>query len=116
MHTQTEFSNLREQSGLSIDELSDKLGFSARTLYRWDRGETEPREAALHVLRKLAEKPKLNGYDDSDGFTFIDLFAGIGGLRKGFEPIGGRCVFTSERDQYPVRSYTGSFPMLPCHR
>lgn len=109
MHTQTEFSNLREQSGLSIDELSDEPGFSARTLYRWDRGETEPRKVALDVLRNLADKPKLNGYHDSDGFTFIDLFAGIGGLRKGFEPIGGRCVFTSEWNQYAQQTYKANF-------
>lgn len=38
-------------------------------------------------------------------FTFIDLFAGIGGLRKGFEPIGGKCVFTSEWDRFCVETY-----------
>ena len=31
-------------------------------------------------------------------FTFIDLFAGIGGMRLGFEYVGGRCVFSSEID------------------
>ncbi len=31
-------------------------------------------------------------------FTFIDLFAGIGGIRLGFEHVGGKCVFSSEWD------------------
>lgn len=38
-------------------------------------------------------------------FSFIDLFGGIGGLRRGFEPIGGRCVFTSEWDRYSQLTY-----------
>jgi len=43
-------------------------------------------------------------------FTFIDLFAGIGGLRLGFESIGGRCVFTSEWDRYSQKTYRANFP------
>lgn len=38
-------------------------------------------------------------------FTFIDLFAGIGGLRKGFDLIGGSCVFTSEWDRFAAKTY-----------
>jgi DNA (cytosine-5)-methyltransferase 1 len=38
-------------------------------------------------------------------FTFIDLFAGIGGIRQGFEHIGGKCVFTSEWDKYARTTY-----------
>jgi DNA (cytosine-5)-methyltransferase 1 len=49
--------------------------------------------------------------DSSDAdFTFIDLFAGIGGLRRGFESIGGRCVFTSEWDKYSQKTYAANFP------
>ncbi|WP_298744757.1 DNA (cytosine-5-)-methyltransferase [uncultured Brevundimonas sp.] len=49
--------------------------------------------------------------DDAPGdFTFIDLFAGIGGLRRGFESIGGRCVFTSEWDRYSQKTYRANFP------
>ena len=33
-------------------------------------------------------------------FTFIDLFAGIGGMRLGFEDAGGKCVFSSEKDKF----------------
>ena len=42
-------------------------------------------------------------------FTFIDLFAGIGGLRRGFEPLGGRCVFTSEWDAYAQKTYLANY-------
>lgn len=42
-------------------------------------------------------------------FTFIDLFAGIGGIRKGFEHIGGKCVFTSEWDKFARVTYAANF-------
>ncbi|MBE5251404.1 DNA (cytosine-5-)-methyltransferase [Mixta mediterraneensis] len=38
-------------------------------------------------------------------FRFIDLFAGIGGIRRGFDAIGGKCVFTSEWNKEAVRTY-----------
>lgn len=43
------------------------------------------------------------------GFTFIDLFAGIGGLRRGFDLIGGECVFTSEWNTYSQQTYKANF-------
>ena len=42
-------------------------------------------------------------------FTFIDLFAGIGGLRRGFQSIGGTCVFTSEWDRFSQQTYQANF-------
>jgi DNA (cytosine-5)-methyltransferase 1 len=42
-------------------------------------------------------------------FTFIDLFAGIGGMRMGFEAAGGRCVFTSEWNPFARRTYAANF-------
>ncbi|GIS35856.1 MAG: hypothetical protein Ct9H90mP6_11130 [Gammaproteobacteria bacterium] len=42
-------------------------------------------------------------------FDFIDLFAGIGGFRKGFESIGGNCVFTSEIDRFAQETYKANF-------
>ncbi len=44
-----------------------------------------------------------------DNFTFIDLFAGIGGIRLGFESIGGKCVFTSEWNEYSKKTYQSNF-------
>jgi DNA (cytosine-5)-methyltransferase 1 len=42
-------------------------------------------------------------------FRFIDLFAGIGGLRRGFEPLGGRCVFTCEWNPLAKKTYQANF-------
>ena len=43
-------------------------------------------------------------------FTFVDLFAGIGGIRKGFEEHNGKCIFTSEWNEYAVKTYRANFP------
>ncbi|QIK74112.1 DNA (cytosine-5-)-methyltransferase [Nocardioides piscis] len=43
-------------------------------------------------------------------FNFIDLFAGIGGIRTAFDGIGGTCVMTSEWDSYAKTTYTTNFP------
>lgn len=45
-----------------------------------------------------------------DNITFIDHFAGIGGMRLGFESIGAKCVFTSEWDEYAQKTYRANFP------
>ncbi len=42
-------------------------------------------------------------------FTFVDLFAGIGGTRKAFEEIGGKCLFTSEKDPCARLVYRDNF-------
>lgn len=46
-------------------------------------------------------------------FTFIDLFAGIGGTRLGFESAGGKCVFTSEWDPFSQKTYEANFGDKP---
>jgi DNA (cytosine-5)-methyltransferase 1 len=46
-------------------------------------------------------------------FTFIDLFAGIGGTRMGFERNGGECVFTSEWDPHCQKTYQANFGEVP---
>lgn len=46
-------------------------------------------------------------------FKFIDLFAGIGGLRTGMERVGGTCVFTSEWDKYSAKTYAAWFGEKP---
>ncbi|MDB5166915.1 MAG: cytosine methyltransferase [Candidatus Saccharibacteria bacterium] len=46
-------------------------------------------------------------------FTFIDLFAGIGGTRLGFESAGGECIYTSEWDPHSQKTYFANFGDFP---
>jgi DNA (cytosine-5)-methyltransferase 1 len=110
----SEFKTLRERIPLSVVEAGKLLGISDATAYRYERGETEPRPAEIAQLRLLAgpvsgETPK------PSKFKFIDLFAGVGGLRLGFESIGGRCVFTSEWDKFAGQTYKANFKDNPAH-
>src|SRR3954467_7839209 len=89
---------LREGVGLSQARLGKLTGYSGKTIYRWERGWGEPRRAVMEFLSGLQGSNDLsNGHPV---FTFIDLFAGIGGTRLGFQRAGGKCVFTSEWDKY----------------
>ena len=99
MHSNLSFSELRQCIGISVEELAQELGYSASTLYRWEKGETAPKAAVYRALETIAKLPPAA---DKSPFRFIDLFAGIGGLRIGFQGIGGHCVFTSEWDKYTI--------------
>lgn len=46
-------------------------------------------------------------------FTFVDLFAGIGGTRLAFESVGGSCVYSSEWNKYCQKTYFANFGELP---
>jgi DNA (cytosine-5)-methyltransferase 1 len=102
-----EFTTLREQAGLSISEAARCLGYTERQIYRFEQGISTPRRAVIDLLRCM--KPIGPPAYPRD-FKFIDLFAGIGGLRRGFEAIGGKCVFTSEWDRYSQKTYRANFP------
>lgn len=103
------FHSLRLQSGMSIEELSVKLGYSPRQIRRWDMGEQVPRQAAMNLLRNIVDDTHQVTLPASPRFTFIDLFAGIGGLRRAFDSIGGHCVFTSEWNKYAQLTYAANF-------
>ena len=105
---QNEFSHLRQQAGLSVAAAAALLGYNERTVYRWENGDAPPRKAAIETLRGVAAKAA-NSADAAGEFTFIDLFAGIGGLRRGFEAAGGKCIFTSEWNTYSQATYRANF-------
>ncbi len=105
----SDFSRLRERAGISVAALASLVGYSPATLYRWERGEAAPRQAALTVLEDLVRDRRV-ARPEEPAFRFIDLFAGIGGIRRGFEPLGGKCVFTSEWDRWAKTTYGANFP------
>ena len=102
------FSILRKKAGLGIDTLAELTGYSPAQIYRWDRGQAEARDAVIRLIEQhLADKRRVSVAEGK--FTFIDLFAGIGGLRRGFDAIGGKCVFTSEWDKYSQQTYAANY-------
>lgn len=105
----TEFDELLMKAGYTVSEAAKVLGYSEGHIYRFKRGEEAPRESVLELLRmKVAARAAESTTPPS--FTFVDLFAGIGGLRKAMESTGGRCVFTSEWDRFAQQTYLANFP------
>lgn len=105
---QTDFSRLREEAGLTLKEAAILVGVAERTARRYEDGDVTPKRAVLIFLEREAERRRPENRQPA--FRFIDLFAGIGGLRLGFEGIGGKCVFTSEWDRFAQESYRRNFP------
>ncbi|MFM0647285.1 DNA (cytosine-5-)-methyltransferase [Paraburkholderia bryophila] len=97
-------------------EIAAHVGKDIKTVRRWEKGAT-PCPAMLEpALRDL-----LQGNARIDGghvrktaggasFRFVDLFAGIGGIRMGFEAQGGECVFTSEWNDFSTKTYRENYP------
>jgi DNA (cytosine-5)-methyltransferase 1 len=90
--------------------------WSRESLNRWLSGKATQRvltECENITLKSMLPNPPKSHPDYK--FSFIDLFAGIGGIRKGFEDIGGKCVFTSEWNKDAVRTYKANWYSDPEH-
>lgn len=88
-------------------QISERLQVATKTIGRWERRETDCPAYVQAALREML--PKRSGNDTPASFTFIDLFAGIGGMRKGFESVNGRCIFTSEWNEWSKKTYRANF-------
>ncbi|MFT4068970.1 DNA (cytosine-5-)-methyltransferase [Paraburkholderia sp.] len=92
-------------------EIAAHVGKDIKTIRRWEKGET-PCPAMLEpALRDLLRQGAraANHANGTARFRFIDLFAGIGGIRMGFEAHGGECVFTSEWNEFSTRTYRENY-------
>jgi DNA (cytosine-5)-methyltransferase 1 len=88
--------------------LAGKLKVTAKTISRWENRQTQMPlfvEPALREILRIGP----NRPEGLAEFTFIDLFAGIGGMRAGFESAGGRCVFTCEWNPWAQKTYRENF-------
>ena len=103
-----EFGAEFHRSGLGMEDAAAELGITERQIRRYLAGECRVPKLVRERVRQIAEA-RLPVRGDSPAFRFIDLFAGIGGLRLGFEAIGGQCVFTSEWDRWSQESYRRNF-------
>ena len=106
----TEFARIQAGLGLTRKQVASRLGKSERQVRRYENGESKAPPLVIRYLRyHLESRQALEQKAEAD-FTFIDLFAGIGGMRLSFSAIGGRCVFTSEWDKYCQKTYELNFP------
>lgn len=68
------------------------------------------REAVAYYITDMKKKQQETKNGD---FTFIDLFAGIGGMRIAFERAGGHCVYSNEWNKYSQQTYFANFGEQP---
>lgn len=85
-----------------------------RTVRGWESGEHEPSESNEILIRKLKVDVPYKDVRTHADHRFIDLFAGIGGMRMAVQQLGGRCVFSSEWDKFAQKTYAANFGELPC--
>lgn len=97
-------------------EIGEALGVDSRTVRRWHIRETEPPPYLGDAIRQRLLPLEAVKSQTEAAFTFIDLFAGIGGMRLAFQKVGGRCVFTSEWDTYACKTYAANFKDGPAHK
>lgn len=106
----------RIRLGLTQKDFADALGMGKtgdRTLRRWENGESTPSALEFNSIMQFAESVPFEDKKKNPDFTFIDLFAGIGGIRIPFQELGGKCVFTSEWDKFAQKTYRVNFGEEP---
>ena len=106
----------RETLGLTQKEFACLLNLKEsgdRTISGWERGEHAPTEAKLKIIENLSTFIPFKKLSTKSDFTFIDLFAGIGGIRLPFQDLGGECLFSSEWDKFSIKTYAANFGELP---
>jgi DNA (cytosine-5)-methyltransferase 1 len=93
-------------------ELAERLHVDQRTVRRWESGDSRPPSYLLPALAHLLPPKARPAVPE---FKFVDLFAGIGGLRMAFNSVGGDCVFTSEWDALCAKTYKANFGDADVH-
>jgi DNA (cytosine-5)-methyltransferase 1 len=114
----SDIATIRRSLGLSDQELATLLGLSDQqngSIEKWaSNGNGIPNQ----LRRRLENLPEKIPYltkcrADSPRFRFIDLFAGVGGIRLPFQARGGECVFTAEWDKHAQITYAANFGHFP---
>jgi DNA (cytosine-5)-methyltransferase 1 len=105
----------RKALGLTQKEFADALQLGRngdRQLRRWENGESFPSPLEFRGIMSFAKELPFPPVEHPT-FRFIDLFAGIGGIRIPFQELGGKCVFTSEWDKFAQKTYRVNYGDMP---
>lgn len=126
----TKYSTLRKKLKIEVTK-PEQLDLAYLTHYLQNCGngvshyfEDSAVEYLIKVSENLVEEPYFQAYlpikwdvpfppTKNPKFKFIDLFAGIGGMRIAFQNLGGKCVFTSEWNHYAQKTYEANFGEVP---
>lgn len=126
------YSEIREKLNFVIDKkTTDDMAHLTHYFHNHKNGVSEyfePRAkkylVELHETLNIVEEPSFQGYlpfewdipfpsPKRPKFKFIDLFAGIGGIRLAYQNNGGKCVFSSEWDSFAKKTYEANFGEVP---
>lgn len=108
-NTETEISPaIRRQPVVLLQHPETQSDYSVNKVCRRKKQDVKPKKTVVEFFQKTSDY-RQKEQEEKGCFTFADLFAGIGGMRMGFEKVGGRCVFTSEWNKYSLQTYYANF-------
>lgn len=124
LNTSQYIKELRTKLSLGQLEFANLIGLGKdgeRTIRGWETGEHKPSSTKWALIVELQQRmenfyrdaPLKQGPSEEAHFTFIDLFAGIGGIRYPFQVLGGHCAFTSEWDKFAQKTYLENYGEMP---
>lgn len=90
----------------------DDAVYDAITKYN-DDTKISMQDAVSTALMQFLTRELRESVPENTGFTFIDLFAGIGGMRIAYEKAGGHCVYSNEWNKYSQQTYFANFGEQP---
>lgn len=112
-----EIASIRKKLDITRKEFSDALGLSKddeKNMKFWEDGTKGIPEKIYNKIITFPTDPPLKAPSKEESkFTQIDLFAGIGGIRQGFQRLGGRTVFSSEFDKFAQKTYRINYGEIP---
>lgn len=106
----------RNAIGLTQKEFAELIGLGPsgdRTVSGWERGEHKPSPTKIRLIEDMDTSVPFRNTRHKNSFEFIDLFAGVGGIRLPFQEMGGKCVFTSEWDKFSKKTYAANYGEYP---
>jgi DNA-methyltransferase (dcm) len=113
----TNIIKIRQSLAITRKEFSDALGLNKDEEKDFKSWESNKKDIPDEVYEKILAFPITPSFVapsiDKSKFTQIDLFAGIGGIRLGFQRHGGRTVFSSEWDKFAQKTYRINYGETP---